>query len=220
MSDPGPLFDAIGKGDLEAVKSLLAADPALASTKNASGVSAVLFSVYTGRREIRDVLLGQGPRLELPDAAALGDLPRIQGLVGANDGLAKSYSLDGFPLVALAAAFGHFEAVRYLASRGADINAAATNGNGYTALTGAVAGGHTAIVAWLLAQGADANYRYAGGYSPLLTAAANGHVAIIKLLLAHGADARAVAGDGKTAVALAAERNHAEVTALLASLQN
>jgi len=220
MSDPGPLFDAIRNGDLATVESLLADDPSFASAKNASGVSAVLFSVYNGRREIRDAFLAKGATLELQDAAAVGDLPRIQHLVGANEELAKSYSPDGFPVVALAAVFGHFEAVRYLASRGADIHAVATNGSGYTALTGAVAGGYTAIVEWLLAQGANPNYRYAAGYSPLLTAAANGHLSIVKLLITHGADAEAATNDGKTAIALAVERKHAEVAAFLQSLQN
>jgi hypothetical protein len=47
------LFDAIRAGDLTTVKSLLDADPSLASAKNDSGVSAVLMSIYTGCREIR-----------------------------------------------------------------------------------------------------------------------------------------------------------------------
>ena len=113
--------------------------------------------------------------------------------------------------------FGHLEAARCLAAHGADINAVATNGSGYTALTGAVAGGHTEVVAWLLAQGADPNYRYAAGYSPLLTAAANGHLAIVELLLARGADTRAVTNEGKTALFLATERKHPEVAAVLQS---
>jgi ankyrin repeat protein len=215
MSDATPLFEAIRNGDVGAVQSLVAADPSLASAKNASGVSAVLFSVYTGRREIRDVLLAQGATLELHDAAAVGDLARLEPLVAANPALAKSHSPDGFPVVALASVFGHLETARCLAAHGADINAVATNGSGYTALTGAVAGGHTEVVAWLLAQGADPNYRYAAGYSPLLTAAANGHLAIVELLLAHGADPRAVTNEGKTAVVLAAERKHPEVAAVL-----
>ena len=217
MADATPLFEAIRNGDVGAVRSLVAADPSLASAKNASGVSAVLFSVYTGRREIRDFLLAHGATLELHDAAAVGDLARLEQLVAANPALAKSRSPDGFPAVALASVFGHLGAVRYLAANGADINAVATNGSGYTALTGAVASGHTAIVEWLLAQGADPNYRYGAGYSPLLTAAANGHLAIVELLLAHGADTHAVTNEGKTAAFLATERKHSEVAALLQS---
>jgi len=217
MSDATPLFEAIRNGDLGGVQSLVAADASLASAKNSSGVSEVLFSVYAGRQEIRDFLVAHGATLELHDAAAVGDLARLEQLVAANPLLAKSHSPDGFPAVALASVFGHLEAARYLAAHGADINAVATNGSGYTALTGAVASGHTAIVEWLLAQGADPNYRYAAGYSPLLTAAANGHLAIVELLLARGADTRAVTNEGKTALFLATERKHPEVAAVLQS---
>ena len=217
MPDATPLFEAIRSGDVGAIKALVAADASLACAKNAAGVSAVLFSVYTGRREIRDFLLAHGATLELHDAAAVGDLARLEQLVAADPLLAKSHSPDGFPVVALAAVFGHLEAARYLAANGADIDAVATNGSGYTALTGAVASGHTAIVEWLLAEGADPNYRYAAGYSPLLTAAPNGHLAIVELLLAHGADTHAVTNEGKTAVFLATERKHPEVAAVLQS---
>lgn len=215
MTNPQTFFEVIRAGDLAQVKSLLAADPSLASAKNDSGISAVLFSVYSGRREIRDLLLAGGATLELPDAAALGNLFRVRELVENNPAASNSFSPDGFPVVALAAVFGHLDVVRHLASHGANIHAIATNGTGYTALTGAVTSGHTPIVQWLLEQGAGANYRYGTGYSPLLTAAANGHLEIINLLLAHGADPHAVTNDGKSAAALAAERNHPHVVARL-----
>jgi len=218
MSDTSPLFDSIRAGDLAAVEAHLDREPSLASARNASGVSAVMFSIYNGRREIRDLLMARGAALQLHEAAAAGNLARVQELL-ANDerGNANTFSPDGFPVVALAAVFGHLEVARHLASRGADINAVSTNGTGYTALTGAVASGHTAIVEWLLEHGANPNYRYAAGYSPLLTAAANGHLEIVKLLLAHGADAGAITNDGKSGAALATERKHPEVAAFLKS---
>ncbi len=208
---PKEFFDVIRGGDLIRVQSLLDADPALASAKIENGVSAVMTAVYSGRGEIRELLLARGAKLELPDAAAVGRLGRVKEIVEKNAALAKSYSPDGFPVVALAAVFGQLDVVRYLAEKGADINAAATNGTGYSALTGAVASGHAAIAKWLLESGANANYRYGSGYSPLLTAAANGHLEIVKLLITHGADPQAHTDDGKTALALAEERKHAEV---------
>jgi len=214
MSDQKPLFDAIRAGDLAAVKSLVGADASLASAKNDSGVSAVLTAVYMGRNEIRDFLLANGAALELPEAAALGNLARVRELVEKNPASANSFSPDGFPVVALAAFLGQLEIVQYLAAHDADINTAATNGSGYNALTGAVTSGHVAVVQWLLENGANANYRYSAGYSPLLTAAANGRVDIAKLLLANGADLHATTNDGKSPLSLANERNHPEVAAL------
>lgn len=214
MSEQKALFEAIRSGDFATVKSLVGADASLASARNDAGVSGVMNAVYMGRNEIRDFLIASGAVLELPEAAALGNLARVRELIEKNLAQANSFSPDGFPVVALAAFLGHVEVVQYLASHGADINAAATNGSGYNALTGAVTSGHATVVQWLLEHGANPNYRYSAGYSPLLTAAANGRLDIAKLLLTHGADPHATTNDGKSALAIAKERNHAEVAAM------
>jgi ankyrin repeat protein len=208
-------FAAVEAGNLAEVSRLLEAEPALLDAKNERGATAVLTACYTGRNEIRDYLIAKGARLELEEAAAAGQLLRVKELVEAEPAAARSYSPDGFPIMALAAAFGHEEVVRYMLSKGADVNAVATNGSGYTALTGAVASGHAAIAKWLAENGADVNYRYARGYSPLLTAAANGHLEIVKMLVASGADPDARTDDGKNALAFAAERKHEEVAEYL-----
>jgi ankyrin repeat protein len=215
MSNVAQFFQAIQAGDENTVKALLDAEPALVGAKNERGQSAVLAAVYSGRNAIRDLLLSRGVSLELHEAAAAGQLEKVKQIVGANPAMAKSYSPDGFPVVALAAVFGHPHVAEYLREKGADVNAVATNGTGYNALTGAVANGHTEIVAWLLANGAKANYRYGPGYSPLLEAAANGRLEIVKLLLEHGADLRAPADDGQTAASLAEARGHKEVAEFL-----
>lgn len=215
MTDPRPFFDAIRSGDLAQVRHLLAADPALASARNESGASALLTSIYTGRSQIRDLLLSSGATMDLAEASAAGDLDRVRHFVDPNPSLAKTVSPDGFPVFTLACFFGHFETGRYLAEKGADIHAAATNGSGYNALTAAVTAGHTEIVRWLLERGLDPNYRYGPGYTPLLAAAANGHLDILKLLLFHGADPLATANDGKSALAIATERTHPDIADFL-----
>jgi len=215
MSETQLFFDAIRAGDLAAVGALLDQDSALLKARNAQSQSPVLFSIYNRQKEIRDLLLSRGAQLELHEAAAAGSLSLVKELAEKDASLAKSYSPDGFPVLALAAAFGNFEVTKYLREKGGDLNAVATNGSGYNALTGAVAGGHTEIAKWLLENGAEPNYRYAGNYSPLLTAAANGHLEILKALLAHGADLRAETDDGKNALAYAEERGHKEVSSFL-----
>jgi ankyrin repeat protein len=215
VSHADVFFHAIRGGDLAAVQRMLAAEPDLARAKSAQGVSPLLTAVYSRRNEIRDFLLSLGTPLDLHEAAATGDLERVQQFIDSNPQRAKEYSTDGFPLIALAAVFGHSQVVYYLFENGADMNAAAMNGTGYNALTGAVASGHSEIVAWLLAHGADANYRYGAGYSPALTAAANGHLEILKTLVEHGADLQAQTNDGKTSLDFAQERGHPEVAAYI-----
>jgi ankyrin repeat protein len=215
MDKAKEFFAAIRAGDAAAVRALLDADPALATAKNEQSQSPVLAAVYSGKSEIRDLLIARGAALEFHEAAAAGRLDRVKELVEKNAALAKSYSPDGFPVFALAAVFGHLPVARYLFEKGANVNAAATNGSGYTALTGAVTSGHQEISAWLLENGADPNYRYGPGYSPLLAAAANGQLEIVKTLLQHGAHLHAKANDGKTAITIAEERKHPDIAAFL-----
>jgi len=215
MDDRQALFESIRTGDAGKVRELVSANAELVNARNPQLLSAVLTACYQGRKEIRDLLIEKGATLELHEAAAAGNLNRVKELVEADSGLAHGYSPDGFPVLALAAAFGHEDVARYLHGKGAEINAIATNGTGYTALTGAVASGHASIARWLAENGADVNYRYAKGYSPLLTAAANGQVEIVKMLLAHGADLHARTDDGKKALTFAQERGHNEVASYL-----
>ena len=217
MSHADVFFHAIRGGDLAAVQRMLAAEPDLARAKSDQGVSPLLTAVYSGRQEIRDLLLSLKIPLDLHEAAATGNLERVHQFINGNPQRAKEYSADGFPVIALAAVFGHFPLVRYLFENGAEINAAAINGTEYNALTGAAASGHPEIVAWLLENGADANYRYGAGYSPSITAAANGHLEILKKLVEHGADLQARTTDGKSALDFAQERGHPEVVAYIQS---
>jgi ankyrin repeat protein len=217
MDNAKEFFAAIRAGDAATARTMLEAEPALATAKNEQGQSPVLAAVYGGRADVRDLLIAHGAPLEFYEAVAAGQLESVEHFVEKDPDLARSFSPDGFPVIALAAAFGHFLIVRYLFEKGGDVTAVATNGTGYNALTGAVTGGHQQIAIWLLENGADANYRYGPGYSPLLAAAANGHLEIVKDLLVHGADIHAKSNDGKTALAIAEERKHPEVAAFLRS---
>jgi uncharacterized protein len=215
MSRTNEFFAAVGAGDVAVIRTLLNTEPGLANAKNEQGQSAVLASIYNGRTEVRDLLIARGAELELNEAAAAGQLDRVKHLVDANPDLARSFSPDGFPVFALACAFGHLPVAMYLFEMGALVDAVATNGTGYNALTGAVAGGRADVVDWLLQNGAEANYRYGAGFTPLLTAAANGHLEIVKMLLLHGADVQAKTDDGKSAAAIADERKRPEVAEFL-----
>ncbi len=218
VSDTADLFAAVRTGDALSVANMVELEPALLQVRNEQGVSAVLMACYMGRKEIRDLLIEKGAILQLHEAAAAGKLSRVKELVQGKPDLAKSYSPDGFPVMALAAAFGHEDVVRYLHSSSADVNAVATNGTGYTALTGAVAGSHAPLAKWLADNGADVNYRYAKGHSPLLEAAANGKSEIVKMLVARGADVQMRTEGGKNALNFAQERGHTELADYLLSL--
>lgn len=217
METTSQLFTAISSGDAAAVRTLLDENPALKDARNERSQSPFIVSLYSGRRDICDLLIDRGVDLELYEAAAAGLLENVQHAVDTNPQLATNYSPDGFAIVALAAMFGHLSIVHYLLEKGADVNAVASNGAGYTPLTAAVTGGHKDIVRLLLASGASVNHRYGPGFTPLHAAAASGHLEVAALLLDHGAGIHAKTNDGKTALAFAEERKHSLVAGFLRS---
>jgi len=215
VSDTQDFFAAVKAGDAERLARMLDANAALLNARGGDGESAAMLAVYYGKKGVLELLLGRGAELNIFEAAAAGKMERVVALLAADPSLANGYAPDGFPLLGLAAFFGHLEVVNLLLRRRADVNAVSRNATGYTALTGAVAGGHAEIAAALLAAGANANHRYGPDYTPLHEAAASGKTKIVALLLAHRADPNAHTGDGQTPLTMAEAKGHANVSALL-----
>ena len=182
------LFDAIGAGDVEQVRTLLQDDPALAGGRSPdSGVSAVLSARYRQRMDLVEAVLEAGPELDVFDAAALGHVDRLRHLLDDDPGAAGSWSTDGFTPLHLAAFFAQPAAVALLLGRGADVAAVARNPMQVQALHSAVAGRDTESVRLLLAAGADPDTRQHGGWTPLMAARQHGDAVVERLLLDYGA---------------------------------
>jgi ankyrin repeat protein len=216
MSDD--LFRAIEAGDAETVRELLDREPTLAAARNESGLSAVLAAIYRHHHEIVSALLAADPGLDVFDAAAVGDVDRLEDLLDADPAQSTAFAPDGFFPLALAAFFGQPAAVRVLLERGADVAVTARNPMRVQALHSAVAGCNAEAVRILLEAGADPNVHQHGGWTPLQGAAAQGDDEVVDLLLAHGADPSATNDGGRDAASLASEHGHAALAERLASL--
>ena len=71
------LFEAIEAGDVGRVDAMLDADPPLASSRDASGVSALMRAVYRFDKALTDAVKKRVDSLDLFEASAFGDLDRI-----------------------------------------------------------------------------------------------------------------------------------------------
>lgn len=200
------LFDAIRRGDLAAVKSLVESDPPLASARS-NNVSAVLTALYHGQNDIARLLAGRSASIDFHEAAALGDLGRVRTLLDATPSLLNERSADGFPPLGMAIFFRHPEVAKFLIERGADVNAAATNAQKVAPLHAAAAVRDIETMKLLLERGADPNALQQMDVTPLHGAASRGDVEMAKLLIAHGARPGAKMSDGTSVAALAAKYN-------------
>jgi ankyrin repeat protein len=212
-------LDLIKRGDSQRIVDWVKDEPQIAESRDAQGVSALLLAVYNGHTVIRD-FLRSGLELDLPEAAAVGDVPRLEELLGDDPKLAaeraNSRSADGWPLLHLAAAFADEPTVRALLDAGADVHQVSGTPMRNQALHAVLALSKDAGVTRLLIErGADVNAAQTAGYRPLHQAAVVGREDLVRMLLKAGADRTARCDRGKTPAEYAQERGHAELAALL-----
>lgn len=197
------LFEALRDGDAALVRELLSDSPDLARSRTDDGVSATLWAMYVGEPDLAAAIAETAGDLDVFEAAALGEVPRLHEVVAASPEAATALTGDGFTALHLAAFFGQAAAARALLAAGAAVDATSGNHMRVTPLHSAAAGGHAEVVAVLLAAGAHPAARQNGGFTPLHAAAMNGDVDSVRALLAAGADPHQPADDGRTPTQLA-----------------
>lgn len=213
-SGPAALLVAVKAGDADALRAVLARDPAAAHARG--GDSPLLVALYHGRRDLAELLRAHGRRPDAFEAAALGDAERLRAVLDAEPAASTALSSDGWTALHLAAFFGHADAMRLLLERGADPNARSTSAMANTPLHAVLAGpAGVAGVRLLVDAGADVNARQHGGYTALQAAAQHGAIDIIDLLLDAGADVDAAADDGRRPVDFARQKAQAHAEAHL-----
>lgn len=213
----GDIFDAIHEGDLFAIKRMIEGDPKVARSRNERGVSAVMQAVYENKPEVVDALRCAAGEPDLYEAAALGDIARLQQVLVRDAAQVNSRSNDGFCPLHLACFFRHVETAQMLLAAGADPNA--VSANHIAVIHSAAASRDAALVKLVLAAGADANVQQDGGYTAMQSAAMHNNIEMTKALLEAGADPAIKNDEGLTAADLAEKAGAQEVAELLAQSQ-
>ncbi len=214
MRDTAAFLDAIKAGDFDRVKTMLSAEPQLVASRSAAGESAILTAVYRGHKEIANLLVARGAEMTIFEAAAAGEIERLERLI-LDGAPVNGFSADGWTPLHLAAFFGHARGVELLLAHGADVAAPSRNSTANTPLHAALAGNHTFVAGLLMGAGSDVNASDAAGWRPLHLAAANNTLDAMKTLIAQGADVNAANAQGQTPLSLAQEKNLREASALL-----
>ncbi|HTZ89762.1 MAG TPA: ankyrin repeat domain-containing protein [Alloacidobacterium sp.] len=211
-------FDLIRQGKTAEIAEAVEAQPSIARSRAAQGISALMLAVYTQQPVIRDFLLTHLKNLDIFEAAAVGDCARLCHLIAEDAMSVRAVSPDGWAPLHLAAAFASAEPVTLLLEHGAHVHQFSHNPMRNQPLHACIAlNGSLDVVRALLECGADVNATQHGGYTPLLQAAAAGRRDLVLLLLEHGARPDCVCDRGRSPIDYALERGHTEVAELLAS---
>jgi uncharacterized protein len=213
----------IQSGDAAAVAAALENDPSLAEYRDAQGVSALLWSVYTGQRKVSILLAAKLATLGIPldvfEAASTGDEARLQAILSENASAVQEFSSDGWTALHLAAAFGTPLSVGALIFRGARVDAVSQNAQQNQPLHAALAlGKNPSTIELLVSHGADVNATQAGSFTPIFSAAAANRIDLAEMLMEHGANPHHASDQGKTPADFAREHGHAELAAWFDSL--
>ena len=128
----------------------------------------------------------------------------------------KDFDKEGNTLLHKAAEGGKIEVVKYLVSKGADVNAKA--GNGVTPLHSAVLyNENTDVIKYLVSKGANINAKNVDGRTPLCIAITIGHTGCIFDLIGEGASVNAEDNDGFTPLSLAKAAGFTRIAEYLSS---
>jgi hypothetical protein len=191
--DPKPLIWTVRparwtKGHRRVLELLLDAGAAPDGGGRSGGLSPIVAAAEQGHREAVDVLVARGARVGFYEAAALGDLGRVEGLLAERPALATE-----------------------VRTCGVGIHGGPGDGLHFAALSKLDGAGLAAVAERLIAAGAPAGGGGEGYFrpSPLRRAARADNAAVAEVLLRHGADpddglAEALLRDGQRVGALLA----------------
>jgi ankyrin repeat protein len=189
------IHEACRRGDIDGVRTLIAADPAAVDADDEHGWRPIFHAGLWRHEEVVRLLIEAGADLAAHDGYVLhyaGEVPNNKGIVsrlvqyGALD--AHVRPTDDLSRQFLAAVFlADTARVRSLLSRHAHL-AITPDGRGDQPIHHAARNGDTEVVRLLIEHGADVNARNTRGHTVLYCAGGHGHLDTLQLLLNEGAD--------------------------------
>jgi ankyrin repeat protein len=187
-------FEAIEKGEIKTVRSLIEKQPGLVNAKIPGWETPLHISIFLEKRGISELLLKKGAKVNAANDYGMTPLHfafirrnlDLAGLLLKNGADINRRDVWGRTPVYRAAWTGHIEGVQFLVQRGADINLQDEYGS--SPLHAAVSGGDRGIIDLLLKHRAGIHSSDKWNRTPLFIAVAAKAADVINLLTAKGAD--------------------------------
>jgi uncharacterized protein len=209
------IIELIKTGNNDLLEHKLNDNPSLAESKTEQGISILQFAAYCRNNFAVDIIRKNKQKLDIFEAASIGDTTTISQLLDETRNLLNSFSPDGFTVLGLASFFGHLSLVKLLLDKGANPNIASNNQFKVAPIHSVCASSHFDITELLIRHGADINAKQMKGVTPLHSTAHNGQTKLSKLLIDNGADINAKMDDGQTPLFMANEKGFQETAELI-----
>jgi ankyrin repeat protein len=218
------LVDAVKKGDVAAVRTLLA-KKADVNAAGADTSTPLHWAVEANNLEIANLLIAAGANVNaatrykitpLSLACENGNAALIERLLQAGVE-PNSTSEEGQTALMTASLNGRVDAIKALLTHGAKVNATEPY-KGQTALMWAAGEGNADAAALLVEFGADVKAKSKAGYTALLLAVLNNQTEAAKTLVKLGANIEDKAPDGTTALNMAAVNAYYDLASVLLDL--
>lgn len=197
------VLSAVRSGDRGTLEKLIAADPAMVTSKDPAGSTPLHHAAGFGTLETLTLLLDHGAdinarnrRSSTPLHWAVHDEAKVRLLLSRGAAV-NATQVEGRTAVYQAAVLGGGNAVlRLLLEHGGNPSTPILNGQ--TPLSVAAARGDTEAMGLLIEKGADVDAKNGAGNTALMAAATNGNPRAVQLLLERGADAKVHSKLGET----------------------
>jgi ankyrin repeat protein len=173
------IHDAATKGDLQAVKAAIGADPTVVDAeKPPNKKTALHYAAQNGHAEIVAFLLDKGADVNRPNIAGETPLhyavglpdPAVVNLLLARGANPNARTTDGRSPLRMATAFARLGSIQALLDKGADARDTLPNGQTLLHMTAWV--GPPEAVALFVSRGVDVNAAAKNGQTPLFIACA------------------------------------------------
>jgi ankyrin repeat protein len=214
-------YEAIGDGNLGAVKALSSDHPELLFSADDLGQTPLHWAAGSGQQEVAEFLLAHNANINAKTKrgrtplhfAALNNHRDVAKLLLANKADLDARADDGATPLSDAANEGNEDLVEFLVTQRADVNA--RDENGRTPLFAAVWSQKAAVVRRMILAKSDVNVKANDGNTPLHAAAVYGDADVVELLLDYGAAINVKNNDGETPLHVAERNDNIAVADLL-----